>query len=260
MMNWSIDKDNSSSKEQSILASSIISAIRVYAKEIFYSKVQTIEMDSGYLYLKGDSQDNIPENGNKSTEVDDLLIISAFVDKEDNQDLIDSILTEILNKIKTSVKNPLKFENNSELNAWITNLIQKRSKIREKKAILFSFGAILLAFFISSLVIGFNYGYFIDKTYEEDLQTILGIFFGLVLVIPSCYIAGDKRQARISSISAIPFSFLIADFTIRYLLTSMYWEQTLGNPFIFLGYLIFISIIGSQLGGLIAEKRYLYRY
>lgn len=159
MMDWSITgKSNSSSKEQNILASSIISAIRVYAREIFFSKVQTIEMDSGNLYLKGDSSDIIEEpNANQSNQVNDLLIISAFADKEDNSDLIDSMLTEILNKIKSTVNDPLKFENNEETDTWITNFILNKSKFREKKLIFFSFSLMLVGFFISTLFIGFNY-------------------------------------------------------------------------------------------------------
>ena len=253
-MNWSYNNDNPSSKNQILLAGSIISAIQVYAREILYSRVQTIEMDKGFLYLKGDTDFN-EINLSKSN---DLLVISAFTDKNDNHHLVDRILTEILDKVKVSAIEENKFIQDETLNKWITSLLKKKSKIRDNKTIFLSSICIFLSFLISTLFIGFNYGFYVQKNFEESLQTILGLSFGILFVIPSCYLAGDRIHARYACIFTIPVSFFVADFLIRSILTSQYWEQSLGDPFIFLGYLFFVSIIGSQIGGEIAERRYLF--
>jgi hypothetical protein len=257
ILNWSFNNENLLKTKQILLSGSIISAIEVYAKEIFYSKVQKIEMDSGILYLRGDSLDEI--NAENPLETNNFLIISAFVDKNDNHLLVEDLLTKILAKVKNSLILSEKFELNRDLNEWITNLLIKNSKFRDNKLIFYSFILILISFFISTLFIGLNYGFWIDKEYEESLQTIIGLFIGIILVTLSAYLAGDKKQARIASILSIPFGYLIGDFLIVKILISPYWEQSLGNPFIFLGYLIFVSLIGSQLGGNFAERQYLYQ-
>ena len=254
IMNWSYDDDNSSSKNQILLAGSIISAIQVYAREVLYSRVQTIEMDKGFLFLKGDTDFN--EINSLNTK--GLLVISAFTDKNDNHYLVDRILTEILDKVKGSAIEEDKFIQDDTLSQWITDLLKRKSKIRDNKTIFLSSIFIFLSFLISTLFIGFNYSFYLQKNYEESLQTILGLLFGVLFVTPSCYLAGDRIHARIACILTIPISFFTADFLIRSILTSQYWEQSLGDPFIFLGYLFFVCIIGSQIGSEIAEKRYLF--
>ena len=256
-MSWNYDKNSSSTKEQILLACSIISAITVYAKEILYSRVQTIEMDNGFLYLTGDVQNSNVIDRDSVNKGSNLIIISAFVDKIDNHNLVNEILTQILKKMKSFNIDPLKFENNAELNTWITHFILGKTKLRTQKNIFYAFLGLNITFLIATLFIGFNYSYFLGKFYEESLQTILGIIFGLLLGIPSCFIAGINYLARIASILAIPTSFIFDNFLIQYILTAYYWEQTLGNAFIFLGYLFFMSFLSSQIGGFISERRFL---
>jgi hypothetical protein len=197
ILNWNYDISLKDFPAHELLVSGVVSAVQSLVRDVFLTRLQRIELENDVVVLTG--KDFTDEN-NKSGNSNRILIISALVDKKDNNTLVDKILLEILDEFGRNFN----FERKDlieqvDISEFIDDLIKK--KTRRRSWINFSLSLLLVFVALNFASLYYNYKFdliFSDVTQQTLVQVGGGTILGFILVIPASFVAGKITWSVIS--------------------------------------------------------------
>ncbi|MHA1992111.1 MAG: hypothetical protein ACW981_09640 [Candidatus Hodarchaeales archaeon] len=257
ILNWNYDISLKDFPAHELLVSGVVSAVQSLVRDVFLTRLQRIELENDVVVLTG--KDFTDEN-NKSGNSNRILIISALVDKKDNNTLVDKILLEILDEFGRNFN----FERKDlieqvDISEFIDDLIKK--KTRRRSWINFSLSLLLVFVALNFASLYYNYKFdliFSDVTQQTLVQVGGGTILGFILVIPASFVAGKITWSVISGFIGTFAGAFFTDYIFRFIIDIDVFNKSVGTFAAYLLISIFVGIIGGYIGGYIAERLFLF--
>jgi hypothetical protein len=257
ILNWNYDKSLKDFPAHELLVSGVVSAVQSLVRDVFLTRLQRIELENDVVVVTGK---DFTDDKTKSGSFNRILIISALVDKKDNNTLVDKILIEILEEFGRNFNfNKKGLIEQIDISVFIDGLIKK--KIRKRSWLNFSLA--LLFVFIALNIASIYYNYKFDLIFPDvTLQTIVqvggGTILGFILVIPASFIAGKRTWSVITGFIGTFVGAYFTDYLFRFIINIDVFNKSVGTFAAYLLISIFIGIIGGYIGGYIAERLFLF--
>ena len=252
--NWQGIMDKSSTHEY--LVTGVISAIESLIKTVFMSRLQRIELETGLLVITGEEFSYENKKGEISTQ---LLIVSAFADGQDNNNLVDTIARDILHETG------LRYQHQSspivkdlDISPWLENYLEKKTRSRTLQKTVLAGGLALVSFLVATLFFSINFAIWFPDDLKGFLQVLVGLGTAFVLLTMSAFLAGKREYGVIIAVAASAIGAFIGDYLISELISSPYFDSGVGTFVVYFAISILIALIAGYTGGFLAERTYLF--
>ena len=257
ILSWNYDRNLKDFPAHEILVSGVISAIQSLVRDVFLTRLQRIELENDIIVITG--KEFIFKDKN-ITEKKQILIISALVDKRDNNRLVDHILVEILDELgdKYNFFNKTLIEE-VNLNNYLETLLNSKSRNRSFLNVLFAFLLVFFSINIAAFYYNFDFERFIANSFVQTVVQIGGgTLLGFILVIPSSFIAGKRSYSLCASTIACVVAAYFTDYIFMYVVDLDIFNKSVGTFAAYLLITMFVGMIGGFIGGYLAERTYLF--
>ena len=187
------------------------------------------------------------------------ILISLMVDTIDNNNLIDNLIVQLMDKILKKVDvNDERLTTNSELDEEIYGFIKKKTYSRNNKKILVSSILVLLSVIATVIIYSFIRSFKNGFDSSNVISIISTIIFGFLLILPSSAISGSKKN---SAIIGIVFSIL-ASISIYLIINNLLINSNLfgglGSFAVYFFYCILLGFCFGYMGGYLIDRYYLH--
>ena len=236
-----------------VMLSGFFNSMNTVLSDVFKGNLQKIILEDRVLCMTGSVINNSDKNPNSN-----WILTTITVDKQDNNNLIKDITNKVQNYVTSSFKMIVDdHDRELKLNNFFDSSLNKRIYLRTKNKLIVSSILVFLSMVFSEIISTLNINSIFKIKINTDLTFLFGILLGLILVIPSAAIAGNRKNSTIIafclSIIASIFSFILLE-----LMPDGQIIGGVGTPIVFFGFSLIEGLACGIIGGTLIDRYFLY--